>query len=102
MDGNVKYDSLKDAAEALVTKAKNLSEPIDNYMNQSQKIGETGSEAWGGSAAEQIVPVLTRIKEDIVVLQSACEEFSKNVSISLQTYQQADAANQNKVNEVIE
>ena len=39
MDGNVKYASLKEAAEDLVTKANSLDDPIDRFIEESQKVG---------------------------------------------------------------
>lgn len=101
MDGKVKYNSLREAAEALVTLSGNLDDPIDNYMTNSQKIGEDGAAAWGGDSAEDIVPVLSKIKDDIVTLQSACSEFSRNVSAALERYEQADASSENDVNGVV-
>lgn len=101
MDGNVKYASLKEAAEDLVTKANSLDDPIDRFIEESQKVGEDGSSAWGGTAAEKVVPILNKIKEDIVTLQAACDEFSKDATTSLNSYQQADAQNEAKLNDVI-
>lgn len=101
MDGNVTYASLKEAVDALNSYAQKLDDPIDRYMEQSGKIGEQGSNAWGGTAAESVVPTLMKIKSDIEQLQRACSEFSNNVNQSLSTYEQADTQNVNKVNEVI-
>ena len=101
MDGKVKYESLKDAAEGLVAKSKALDEPIDKYLEQSQKIGEDGAAAWGGTAAEMAVPILKKIKDDIIAIQSACNEFSENAKKSLQSYQKADSTSESKVNDII-
>ena len=68
----------------------NLDDPIDTYMQQQNQIGESGATAWGGTAAEQIVPILDAIKADIVELQAACQEFSEKVSASLENYAAAD------------
>ncbi len=90
MDGQVRYGSLEEAVKALVNQANNLDDPIDTYMQQQNQIGESGATAWGGTAAEQIVPILDAIKADIVELQAACQEFSEKVSASLENYAAAD------------
>ena len=100
MDGKVVYGSLKDAVDSLNADAQKLDDPIDTYMENASQIGESGSSAWGGTAAEQVVPVLTAIKADIVQLQEACSEFSANVDASLANYAEADAANINKVTDI--
>ena len=99
MDGNVKYASLKEAVDSLNTYAKNLSTPIDNYIRQTSQIGEDGA-AWGGTVAIDTLPVLEKIKADIVQLQAACDEFSNNVMASLVSYSEADAANMKKIQDV--
>ena len=100
MQGGATYNSLKEAVDDLTRYAQNLDDPIDQYLNETKQVGENG-EAWGGTAAESIVNVLEKIKADIVVLQDACNEFSSNVSKSLQNYAAADAQNQAAVNDVI-
>ena len=100
MDGKVVYGSLKDAVDALTADAQKLDDPIDTYLQNANKIGDTGADAWGGTAASQVVPVLQAIKADIVQLQEACTEFSNNVDVSLANYNQADQENINKVNDI--
>ncbi len=102
MDGRVTYNSLKEAVDALVKYAQQLDDPIDKFLTESSQIGEDGASAWGGTAAESIVPVLQKIKADIVQLQDASAEFSENVNRSLQNYENADAQNQAAVNKVVE
>ncbi len=101
MFGNVTYNSLDEAATALNKYAQELDDPIDQYLNQANQIGEDGASAWGGTAAESVVPVLQKIKADIVQLQAASAEFSENVKRSLTNYQDTDARNQQAVNNVI-
>ena len=101
MDGRVTYNSLKEAVEALDKYAQQLDDPIDQFLNEANQIGEDGASAWGGTAAESVVPVLQKIKADIVQLQAASAEFSENVNKSLQNYADADAQNTNAVNDVI-
>lgn len=101
MDGNVTYASLKEAVDALNNYAQQLDDPIDNYITQSRTIGQDGSSAWGGTAAESVVPTLLKIKGDIEKLQAACSEFSNNVNASLANYAEADAQNVNRVKEII-
>lgn len=101
MDGNVTYASLKEAVDSLNNDAQKLDDPIDRYMQQSGNIGEAGAAAWGGTAAEAVVPTLMKIKEDIVKLQEACAEFSSNVNASLANYAQADTQNINQVNDIV-
>ena len=100
MDGKVVYGSLKDAVDSLNSDAQKLDDPIDTYMQNANQIGETGANAWGGTAAEQVVPVLTAIKSDIVQLQDACNEFSTNVNASLANYAEADVTNVNQVTDI--
>ena len=100
MDGKVVYGSLKEAADSLNSDAQKLDDPIDTYMNNASQIGESGSTAWGGTAAEQVVPVLSAIKADIVQLQEACSEFSTKVDASLSNYAQADAESVNEVTNI--
>ena len=101
MDGQVRYNSLQEAVEALNRYAQQLDDPIDQFLNQSNQIGEAGASAWGGTAAESVVPVLQKIKADIVQLQAASAEFSENVNKSLTNYQAADANNAAAVNNVV-
>jgi len=101
MDGRVTYNSLKEAVEALNRYAQQLDDPIDQFLNESNQIGEDGASAWGGTAAESVVPVLQKIKADIVQLQAASAEFSENVNKSLTNYENADAQNTAAVNNVI-
>ena len=102
MFGNVTYNSLEEAVAALNKYAQELDDPIDQFLTQAQQIGEDGASAWGGTAAESVVPVLQKIKADIVLLQSYCSEFSENVRRSLTNYQAADDKNRQAVNNVIE
>ena len=102
MDGSVKYNSLKEAVDALNKYAQQLDDPIDQFLNESNQIGEDGAAAWGGTAAESVVPVLQKIKADIVQLQAASADFSENVNRSLQNYETADTANAAAVNKVAE
>lgn len=101
MDGQVRYNSLQEAVDALNKYAQQLDDPIDQFLNQSNQIGEAGSAAWGGTAAESVVPVLQKIKADIVQLQGASAEFSENVNRSLTNYENADAQNTAAVNNVV-
>ena len=101
MDGQVRYNSLQEAVEALNRYAQQLDDPIDQFLNQSNQIGEAGASAWGGTAAESVVPVLQKIKADIVQLQAASAEFSENVNKSLTNYRAADANNAAAVNNVV-
>lgn len=100
MEGKVVYSSLKDAASSLNADAQKISGYIDDYMQSVNQIGKSGSSAWGGTAAEQAVPVLTDIKSDITQLQEACSEFSDNVNAALNNYEQTDAMNINKVTDI--
>ena len=102
MDGQVRYNSLQEAVEALNKYAQQLDDPVDQFLNQSNQIGEDGASAWGGTAAESVVPVLQKIKADIVQLQGASAEFSENVNRSLTNYERADAQNAAAVNNVVE
>jgi uncharacterized protein YukE len=102
MDGRVTFNSLKEAVEALNKYAQQLDDPIDQFLNEASTIGEDGASAWGGTAAESVVPVLQKIKADIVQLQAASAEFSENVNKSLQNYQAADAQNTAAVNDVVQ
>ena len=88
-----------------------VKEPIDitkiRWSNWSiywkcKKIGESGSSAWGGSAAEEVSPVLYKLKEDIAMLQSACAEFSENVETSVMNYQEADASSIKTVQDIVQ
>ncbi|MBQ4030649.1 MAG: WXG100 family type VII secretion target [Bacilli bacterium] len=101
MDGQVRYNSLQEAVDALNKYAQQLDDPIDQFLNQSNQIGEDGAAAWGGTAAESVVPVLQKIKADIVQLQGASAEFSENVNRSLTNYENADAQNTAAVNNVV-
>lgn len=101
MYGNVTYNSLEEAVAALNKYAQELDDPIDQFLNQASQIGEDGAAAWGGTAAESVVPVLQKIKGDIVLLQSYCAEFSENVRKSLTNYQAADDRNREAVNNVL-
>lgn len=100
MLGGATYNSLSEAVDDLNRHAQNLDDPIDNFLKESQMIGENG-EAWGGTAAESVVGVLQKIKADIVALQAACSEFSTNVHRSLQNYTEADAKNTAAVEDVV-
>ena len=101
MDGQVRYNSLQEAVEALNKYAQQLDDPVDQFLNQSNQIGEDEASAWGGTAAESVVPVLQKIKADIVQLQGASAEFSENVNRSLTNYENADAQNTAAVNNVV-
>ncbi|MBR2678057.1 MAG: hypothetical protein IKE63_01420 [Bacilli bacterium] len=100
MDGRLVYNSLEEAVEALVDESKRLDDPIDNYMQQQNQIGDDGSAAWGGTAATRIVPVLAAIKADIVELQEACSDFSSKVKIAATVYAGADVVAQTAVETV--
>ena len=100
MDGNAVYGSLKEAVDSLNSDAQKLDDPIDTYMQNANQIGETGASAWGGTAAEQVVPVLNAIRADIVQLQEACSEFSEKVNASLVNYVDADAKSVNQVTDI--
>lgn len=102
MDGKVVYQSLKEAANDLNNNAQKLDDPIDRFIENAKKIGESGSSAWGGSAAEEVSPVLYKLKEDIAMLQSACAEFSENVETSVMNYQEADASSIKTVQDIIQ
>jgi len=101
MDGSVRYNSLKEAVDALNRYAQQLDDPIDQFLNESNQIGEAGASAWGGTAAESVVPILQKIKADIVQLQAAANEFSENVNRSLSNYEAADAQNAQAINNVV-
>lgn len=100
MDGKVQYASLEEAIRALVNQAQGLDDPIDNYMKQQSQIGEPGAAAWGGTAAERVIPVLSAIKYDIIELQNACNEFAEDAGVSLENYQTADVQAEQTVTEV--
>ncbi len=100
MDGQVQYGSLQEAASALVNQANNLDDPIDRFMQQQNQIGETGSAAWGGTAASNVVPVLQAIKADIVELQAACQDFSEKVNKTLENYAAADVQAEKTVTDI--
>jgi len=102
MDGKVVYQSLKEAANDLNNNAQKLDDPIDRFIENAKKIGESGSSAWGGSAAEEVSPVLYKLKEDIGTLQSACAEFSENVETSVMNYQEADTNSIKTVQDIIQ
>lgn len=101
MYGNVTYNSLEEAVAALNKYAQELDDPIDQFLTQANQIGEDGASAWGGTAAESVVPVLEKIKADIVQLQAASSEFGENVRRSLNNYQEADNRSAQSVNNVI-
>lgn len=102
MDGRVSYNSLAEAVEALNKYAQELDDPIDQFTREtSTSIGEDGASAWGGTAAEMAVPVLQKIKADIVQLQHMTGEFSENVNKSLAGYQAQDAAAKSAMDNVV-
>ena len=101
MDGSVRYNSLQEAVDALNNYAQQLDDPIDRFLQEANMIGEAGSEAWGGTAAESVKPVLDKIKADIVQLQAASAEFSENVNRSLQNYTEADARGAQAVQDAV-
>ena len=102
MDGKVVYQSLKEAANDLNNNAKKIDELIDGFIKNEKKIGESGSSAWGGSAAETVSPVLYKLRNDIAMLQSLTYEFSENIENSVANYQEADANSINVVKDIIQ
>ena len=81
---DVKYGSLEEAVRALVTSAENLDDPIENYMKNSETIGEDGN-VWRGTAAAQARPVLDKLKTDIDSLQLLCRTFAESIGIVCQS-----------------
>ena len=100
MDGKVVYASLQEATQALVNDANRLDDPIDLYVQQQNQIGETGAPAWGGTAASEVMPVITAIKADIVELQAACNDFSEKVNTASINYGVADANAEKTITDV--
>jgi hypothetical protein len=88
---DVKYGSLEEAVRALVVNAENLDDPINNYIQNSETIGEDGR-VWKGTAAAQARPVLDKLKADIESLQILCRDFAESIGISLENYEEADSS----------
>ena len=99
MEGQAVYAELKQATDNLVKYSNELDDPIDTYMQNSNKIGADGS-AWGGTAAEKAAPILAAIKADIIQLQKACMTFSEKVDASLVAYQQTDVSANKTISDV--
>ena len=102
MNGSVTYNSLEEAIRALNKYAQDLDDPIDQFVTQAGQVGEAGSSAWGGNAAEQARLVLDKIKLDIQNIQNASAEFAENANVSLTNYQEADAASTSEVNDIVQ
>ena len=95
MEGQAVYAELKQATDNLVKYSNQLDDPIDTYMQNSNKIGADGS-VWGGTAAEKAAPILA----DIIQLQRACKTFSEKVDASLVSYQQTDVSANKTISDV--
>lgn len=96
----VEFGTLEEAVENLNNNAKKLYDPIENYLKQSGKMGEDGAIAWGGDAAERAMPVINSIKNDIVQLQNACQEFSENIHLTQSNFTKADATAENSISDL--
>ena len=97
----VKYNSLAEAADAMKKYSENMAGPINEYETEVRNtIGTQDAEAWSGSAAEEALVVIDRIKQEIKDLQTLCSDFSADVSKSAGVYQEQDAAARSQVNDV--
>ena len=76
------------------------SKKLEEYLKQSGKMGEDGAIAWGGDAAERAMPVINSIKNDIVQLQNACQEFSENIHLTQSNFTKADATAENSISDL--
>lgn len=90
------YGSLKDAVDDLAASTRRLDDPIDKYMKAQGTIGEGGT-AWSGSAAEQVGPVLSAIKQDILELQALTNDYSQKVNQAVLNYTASDEKGQKNI-----
>ena len=87
---NVTYESLEQAVTDLLKEVENLDDPINKYEQNSSQIGEGGA-AWSGTAADQAKPILNKLKADIISLQNTTRAFAKELGITKEEYETADA-----------
>ena len=96
---DVKFNSLTEGIDELRKTANAMYEPIDNFINEEQKIGEEGS-AWGGTAAGKAAPILARIRKNIDYLQSIINEFQLGARTALKNYAAADQSAEKAMDEL--
>ncbi len=95
----IDYNKVKEPIDIMTSVATSFQATISNL---DKIIGNLPNSAWEGSAAEEVSPVLYKLKEDIAMLQSACAEFSENVETSVMNYQEADASSIKTVQDIIQ
>ncbi len=95
----VKYDSLKDASDEFLAEVNKLESSVDKYANTANNVGESG-EAWGGDAAESVVGVLAKIKNDISRLRSIGDKFNDQVKKTNVEMTNADIDANKKVTDI--
>lgn len=87
----VRYESLADAASALLKDADALDDPVTSFLSEIETQIGTDGKAWSGTAAEEVVPLLKRLQVDIEKIQTACNAYGDKVGVSKANYQTADA-----------
>jgi hypothetical protein len=93
----VRYASLEEAVEALMTDSERLDDPVTSFLDEiNTQIGPDGK-AWSGTAAEEVVPLLRDLQTSIGMIQKACSDYSKRVGKSLAGYQATDARSVNDI-----
>lgn len=95
----IDYNKVKEPIDIMTSVTTSFQNTISNL---ERIIGKLPNSAWEGSAAEEISPVLYKLKNDIAMLQSATNEFSENVENSVVNYQEADANSINVVKDIIQ
>jgi len=84
------YESIDEAVRSLNLAVKALYDPIAAADQEFNKVGE-GGEAYSGTAADQIRPILNRMKANIETLQSTVQTLADEAGVSLENYEQADS-----------
>ena len=95
----IDYNKVKEPIDIMTSVATSFQATISNL---DKIIGNLPNSAWEGSTAEEVSPVLYKLKEDIAMLQNACAEFSENVETSVMNYQEADASSIKTVQDIIQ
>ncbi len=93
----VRYQSLDDAVNALMSDSDKLDDPVTAFLEEIKTQLGTDGKAWAGTAAEQVVPLLLSLQKSIENIQKACADYSQRVGKSMTGYKAADVKSVNDI-----
>ena len=95
------FEVVKEEAAKIKNAAADLEQPINDFTSEVlASIGASGSDAWGGDAAEAAKPILEMIKQDIVDLKALGEDFSSDADSSMAGLEKTSAESTQTINNV--